>query len=519
MIKKRKGTVNMLSTAMIFGDKMVLQREKPIAVWGSADPGAEVKVSLDGAEAVAAADESGSWKVSLPAHAAARGLTLTAESGGEKLAYTDVSVGEVWIAGGQSNMEFYLGFEKNYEEVLASFESEDVRFFDYPDVAYEGELNDRNYIHEGFWRSSTREDLGYFSAVGFYFARDLQRALGVPVGIVGCNWSGTTASAWMDPAFLRGTPGEIWLRDYEKFEAEIDKDEFMRRYLQNPMNDTTDRLALPFNIKSLKIGLTQEEQAAAMQEIGTGDADVSGFVFAGRPGGLYSTMVRKIAPYTSRGVIWYQGESDGDAHPEVYDEVFSRMIANWRELWADALPFLFVQLAPFRKWMMSSGDNYGIVRKCQEEVSKTVAGTWMTTTGDAGMEYDIHPKNKKPVGERLALLALGHVYGQDILCDPPELESACIEEKSLILTFRNAEGLHLKGECVNALQLVTEEGNVLDASEGEIIHGKLVVDLRNTGCPDVRKIREIRFAQELYYEVNLYNGAGIPAKPFVRRIV
>ena len=506
----------MLTTAMIFGNKMVLQREKPIAVWGEASPKAEVRVTMDGAEAAAAADETGAWKAYLPAHDAARGLTLTVETDDEKLTYTDVSVGEVWIAGGQSNMEFYLGFEKHYDEVLAAFESTDVRFFDYPEVAYEGELNDRNYVHEGFWRNSTKEDLGYFSAVGFYFARDLQRALGVPVGIAGCNWSGTTASAWMDPAFLKGSPGEIWLRDYEKIEGEFKEDGFIRRYLQNPMNDTTNRLSLPFNLKLMKNSLTPEEQAAEIQ--GMEGGEMSGFAFMGRPGGLYGTMLRKTAPYTARGVIWYQGESDGDVHPEVYKEVFSRMIANWRELWQDDLPFLFVQLAPFRKWMMVTGENYGIVRKCQEEVSKTVPGTWMTTTGDVGMEYDIHPKNKKPVGERLALLALGHIYGQDILCDPPELESARIEGDSLVLTFRNADGLHLKGETVNALRMVTEDGTELDASEAEIVHEKLVVDLRNTGCGDAGKLREIRFAQEPYYEVNLYNGAGIPAKPFVWKI-
>ena len=192
---------------MIFGDRMILQREKPIAVWGTAEPHSEVKISFDGNEVRARAEDSGEWKVFLPAHTAARNLTMTITSGEDKVVYSDISVGEVWIAGGQSNMEFYLGFEKHFEEVAASFESTDIRFFDYPETAYEEELNDRNYVHEGFWRNSTKEDLPYFSAAGFYFARRLREEIDVPVGIVGCNWGGTTASAWMDPERLKGTEG------------------------------------------------------------------------------------------------------------------------------------------------------------------------------------------------------------------------------------------------------------------------------------------------------------------------
>lgn len=503
----------MLKTAMIFGDRMVLQREMPVCIWGTAEPGAQVTVCLDGCKTEATADPSGDFTVCLPSHQTARGLTMTISSGNESLVYRDVSFGEVWIAGGQSNMEYYLGFEKHFEEIAASFESADVRFFDYPEVAYEGELNDRNYKHEGFWRKSTKEDLGYFSAVGFYFAKALQAATGVPVGIVGCNWGGTTASAWMDPDRLVGTPGEVWLKDYKAFSDGLDMKAFLEEYLRTPLYDTTDRLALPFNIKSVKIGLRREEQAEAMHmmaEMG----DASGFAFVGRPGGLYHTMLKKIAPYAARGVIWYQGESDGDAHPEEYGDVFSRMIANWRELWHKDLPFLFVQLAPFGEWMMCRGDNYGIVRDCQEKVSKTVPGTWMTTSGDVGMEFDIHPKNKKPIGERLALLALGHVYGEDIQCDPPEVNSVTLDNGILTISFRYAEGLFLQGQAIQALQLEMEDGSMTDITKAQISGESLLIDLSSNGCSDAQKIRRVLFAQQPYYEVNLYNKAGIPAKPF-----
>lgn len=502
----------MIKTAMIFGNRMILQREKPIAVWGTAEPHSEVKISFDGNEVRARAEDSGEWKVFLPAHTAARNLTMTITSGEDKVVYSDISVGEVWIAGGQSNMEFYLGFEKHFEEVAASFESTDIRFFDYPETAYEEELNDRNYVHEGFWRNSTKEDLPYFSAAGFYFARRLREEIDVPVGIVGCNWGGTTASAWMDPERLKGTEGEVWLSDYEEFSKGLDMDAFMESYRQNPLTDTTERLTDPFNIAGVKIGLTREEQVEALKQMQDAE-DISGFVFIGRPGGLYSTMLKKVAPYTTRGVIWYQGESDGDVHPGAYADVFTRMIKNWRDLWQDDLPFLFVQLAPFREWLHVKGDNYGIVRECQETVSKTVPGTFMTTTGDVGMEWDIHPKNKKAVGERLALLALGHVYGKDILCDPPEMESVSSCEGKAVISFRNADGLHIDGDSVNAFQVETEDGQIINADEGRVDGDKLILSLPNLQIPNV-KINSIRFAQEPYYEVNLYNAAGIPAKPF-----
>lgn len=504
----------MLKTAMIFGDRMVLQREKPISIWGTSDPAACVEIGFDGNQVTAAADPDGRWTMQLPPHPAARDLTMVIRSGGEELVLRDIAVGEVWIAGGQSNMEYYLGFEKHYEEVAASFESTDVRFFDYPETAFEEELSIRNYVHEGFWRNSTREDLAYFSAVAFYFARSLQNEIRVPVGIVGCNWAGTTASAWLDPKRLEGTPGEVWLEDYRKVAGFADRSSILEKYLANPLTDTSNRLADPYNIRSMKIGFSPEQQAEEMRKFEAA-GDPSCFVHTGRPGGLYNAMLKKVAPYTARGVIWYQGESDGDFHPEAYRDVLTQLIRCWRDLWGEALPFLLVQLAPFDKWMQCVGDNYGIVRDCQEEVSRTVPGTWITTTGDVGMQWDIHPKNKLPIGERLALLALGHVYGMDILCDPPAAQSIRVEGDCVIITFRNANGLHIKGGHLHALQLELENGEVVDTPDAAVEGSELIVSLAwLAGAAPEHRISAVRFARENYYEVNLYNAADIPALPF-----
>lgn len=494
---------------MIFSDKMVFQREKPIPVWGEAEPGASVHITFDGQRVSVSADEAGTWKAMLPAHEAGSGYELTVASGTESLCFTDVCVGEVWLAGGQSNMEYHLGFEANLEQVLACPPNPSIRFFDYPEVAYEGQLNDYQYQNEGFWRGCTAEDLPYYSAVAYYFAVQIQSTLDVPVGIIGCNWGGTPACAWMDPERLRGTDGEVWVTEYEKAIQDLDFESYRSDFLKNPMNDRTNQLGDPFGIKAMKIGLTREEQEQIMKMNENADmAPAMGPYYERRPGGLYETMLKKVVPYAIRGVIWYQGETDGDNHPEAYTTVFSRMIENWRSLWEEEIPFLFVQLAPFRRWLACVGEPYAIVRRCQEQVSKTVPNTWMASSGDAGMEWDIHPKNKKPIGERLALLARGHVYGEDILCDAPEAVKAEQINDTIRISFAHGKGLHLEGEKIHALRCIFDDGNEADVTDAVIQDEQLILQ----GCDGAK---EIRFAIGDYYEVNLYNEARIPVKPFV----
>ena len=497
----------MLTTPMVFGNGMVLQRGKLIPVWGTADPGSRVKVSLGEDTVFAEADDMCRWIVYLPSREAAEGLTMTIESDGTVLKYTDVSVGEVWVAGGQSNMEFYLGYEMHFEEIAETYSSTKVRFFDVPEAACEEMLTDRQYPNEGFWRCATREDLPFFSAVGFYFARDLQEHLGVPVGIIGCNWGGTPACAWMDPAYLRGTAGEVWVQEYEKAVSGLDMKQFVEEFRNNPLNDRTNMLRNSSNDKIMRVGFSREYQ----QELVRLAPPPPPFYFERRPGGLYETMLKKIVPYGICGVIWYQGETDGDFHPDLYTGVFSAMIRNWRDLWGEKLPFLFTQLAPFDEWMTCSGKNYGIVRECQDAVSRQVPDTWMAVTGDVGMEWDIHPKNKKPVGERLAMLARGHVYGETLVCDAPEALRAFRDGNTVRIPFGHAQGLHIEGGKLQAVQAVNADGSVTPVTDAVTEEDTLILSGADSA-------EAIAMGAEKYYEVNLYNKAHIPAKPFMLRV-
>ncbi|MDD3403493.1 MAG: sialate O-acetylesterase [Hespellia sp.] len=501
----------MLELAMIFSDSMVLQREKPIHIWGKDTPKSRVSVTLIGDKVSACTDQCGNWHIVLPEKKAATDLILTVcDDDGDKITLKDICIGEVWIAGGQSNMEFPLAYDVHFEtEIINQERNPRIRFFDYPEVAYEGELNDREYKNEGFWRGCTAEDLGYFSAVGFYFAKNLQEAIDVPVGIVGCNWAGTPACAWMDSNYLKGTEGEVWVKDYESEFANINFDDFIEKYKVSPFTDRTNNVDNPFNIQMVKIGAADERENP-MDEVELDSSMFQLFKFEQRPGGLYETMLKKIVPFAARGVIWYQGETDGDSHAKEYTTVFSKMIENWRALWGEELPFLFVQLAPFEKWAECYGENYIQVRDCQEEVSKNVSNCWMAAIGDVGMQWDIHPKNKRPVGDRLALLARGHVYGENIVCDAPEVIDVVKKGDDIVIRFANAEGLFIKGDRLQAMNLNSKTQDSI-AVDAEVLNDTLILH-------SVGDVTEIRFAKEPYHEVNLYNSSEIPAKPFVFKL-
>ena len=495
----------MLKLPMIVSDGMVLQRGKPIALWGWADRGEGVRVRLSKgadilAEVEAFADESGAWRATLPPRDAARGLALSVSSAEERVTLKDVLIGEVWIAGGQSNMEYWLHFDAEKQAALERPENPDIRFFDYPEVSFEGELERYDYSDFGFWRRCDRDNLPWFSAVGYYFAERLQAALGVPVGIVGCNWGGTRASCWMDEGDLRGGVGEVWLRDYEQGLEGMDPEDYRQWYLSDDAR-IPNRPVPGDGSGILYPGLTREEQREWMAAPKSKYDDVIGPLDPWRPCALYHLMLENVAPYTAKGVIWYQGESDW-RHADIYDQVLGDMIRAWRRLWGEELPFLTVQLAPFEAWLAESGETYPTLRACQQRLAERLPGVWLCSSGDAGMRWDIHPKRKRPIGERLALLARGHVYGEAILCDAPVLRGATREGERAMLRFDHGEGLRIQGDALSALRV---NGQVCPA---RVAGDCLVIDL------PVAKGWNIEFAWQSYYEVNLYNAAGIPALPF-----
>ena len=281
----------MLKTDRLFSDHMVLQRGKEIKIWGictgekSENP---IKVSLSGKTVEAHRDESGKWTAVFPPLEADRRLTLTVENGTDRIEIKDVNIGEVWVAAGQSNMEFYMRYDADCITEKDQCENQDIRFFDVPEVCYPGQEDEYDYSRMGFWRRCTPEDLEYFSAAAYYFAKKISRELDVPVGIIGCNRGGSIAGAWMSRKELKAH-GQVWLDDYADMqETGKDLDDFRK----TPMADSGNPFADPINEEML-FGMTRQKQLEILEQMPKELQDPKPG-FNNRPGCLYELMLKHV---------------------------------------------------------------------------------------------------------------------------------------------------------------------------------------------------------------------------------
>lgn len=498
---------------------MTLQRGKEVCVWGQSDSRTTVNVEIQGQRGSSVAGEDGVWSVMIPALQASEGEVMRIFTETEQLQYEDVAIGEVWVAGGQSNMEFWMRYEKYKEETMKELPKNRLRFYDVPEISYDGQIEEFDYSRQAIWRKATNEDLEYFSAVGYYFQRELESALDVPVAIIGCNWGGTVACAWMNPETVKKV-GPAWIENYKERTAALDMEEYWKKQHGNPMNDRGNMFADPFTEFVLPITRSAADAQAFFAQMGGEESfseDISRYLSMimpqSIPGSLYEHMVKTIAPYGISGFLWYQGESD-DETPGMnvfYKDMLSGLISDWRTLWGDdTLPFMVVQLPGFEKWMDNNRSNeFPIIRQCQQAVVDTVKNTYLCSISDAGEQLDIHPKNKKVVGERLALLARKYAYGEEILADAPRMESVTRKKNVITITWKNAgDGIVVKGNKVEGLHVFAgeEEKAYTFAIEGN----KLILNVEQAEEEPL----QVKFARTSWYQVNLYNSAGIPAIPF-----
>ena len=497
----------MIRFAPLFQDGMLLQCEKPIRLFGTSTTSQHLTIRLNNALLTEADIPAGSFRVELPAQPAAENATLTIDCSAEpSIVFRDVDIGEVWIAGGQSNMEFTMAQDADAADRIAAAQDEHLRFYDTAKWAFEGERAEgiKDSSNWERWMRWEPDDAGHFSAVAAWCALELRRTLGVPVGIIGCNWGGTSASTWLDRTLLEQDEAlRVYCTAYEEGLKTLD----LEQYEQNRINQQKFR-----SDPELKAKMNEYIQQAMKQGLLTQmrqALDTIGPKSENRPGALYETMVQKIAGVACRGVLWYQGETD-DHRPTLYHKLFPAMIGCWRNAWQEQLPFLFVQLAPFGRWGASTGAAFPTLRAAQEQTAKTVPDCWMVSIMDTGAELDIHPTHKQPVGQRLAKMALGKIYGKDILCESPEFTTAELQPGKLMLHFAHAgEGLYLKGGPLQAMQLrVNGEETVFEAAA----HGDALTLHSPAVQPDAAV--EVRFAWEGWCQVNLYNSADLPAKPF-----
>lgn len=504
-----------LTLNKLFSNDMVLQRQKTVKVWGTYEGAADVEISLMGNTAKAAR-EGDNWTAMLPAMEAARNQTLLVSAGGEKIEIKNIHVGEVWLAGGQSNMEFYMRYDSDYREIVNQCENDDIRFFDVPEACYPEQIQDFDYSRMGFWRICNKKNLEYFSAAAYAFAARVWMELKIPVGIIGCNKGGSTTQSWMSEEYL-AKHGQVWLDESAKEIRRIDYEAYKEQVRQNPEMNWGNPFADANNDKLL-YGIGPEEQSKIFEEFSK--LSVPPIHYDNRPACYYDNMLKKVAGAAIRGVIWYQGESEV-YHVECYTGIFSDMIDCWRALWGEELPFYCVQLAPFQNWMDCYGTDFPELRQIQMEVAEKKQKVYLTSITDVGMRWDIHPKKKQPVGTRLALLALKHEYNIPLQAEAPKAAAVRAIKNDLHIEFQgDMDTLYVKGDKIQALQMFGSNMRVerelsFDPAYFAIEGKTLIIKNANMGG---NRISRVVFAGTDYYEVNVYGSHHIPAMPFSLKV-
>ncbi len=490
----------------VFQNGMMFQREKAIKIWGKCTEADGLLVCFS-QDKIAVKVMEGSFYCEIPAKKASIDQTLYIYIEGEEtpeITITNISIGDIFLAAGQSNMEYFLRYDAHWNEVKNWNKNDNIHMFNSSRIAYPGQKRDLPDC--GSWFQEHDFEWETFSAPGYSFARAIQPVLNVPVGIIGCNWGGTPACAWMDASYFNEEPLHIFKEDYENAVESMSEEELERKSME--AWEFEDSYSHQVAWRAMMYGMNQRDQMDWMEKNINSPVIPLGPYHPYRPAGLYEQMLKQIAPFSIKGVLWYQGESDA-GHGKLYEKTFTALIHCWRELWKDELPFLFVQLAPFGKWLNIDGDNYPVIRECQELVSKKVRNTGMVSIMDLGMYEDIHPKQKIEVGERLALLARGKIYGEDILCESPEFVNAERNGNSLILHFSDTgKSLRTKGNTIKSLMV--KQGSNMREIKTFTIDTKVTLTFELLSEEPI----EISFAKEGYCEVNLFNEAGLPAKPF-----
>lgn len=472
----------------LISDHMVLQRDMPVRLWGTAAPNERVTVRFRGQEIATTADEKGRWQVTLPPAPAGGPFDLVVRGGDSEIVVRDVLVGEVWVASGQSNMEWPVAMAMNAEQEIAQANDAQIRFFQVPHRVAETPQEEG----QGAWRVCSPETVKNFSAVAYFFARELRQHLKVPVGIVQATWGGTPAEAWTSLPTLQSDPAfrpllDRWakiLAEYpaarQRYEAELQKwrEEVERAKAEGKPVPPQPRPPL-------------------------------GPEHPHRPANLFNGMIAPLTKFTIRGVIWYQGESNVGRAAE-YRRLFPAMITDWRKAWGlGDFPFLFVQLANFLARKPEPSESaWAELREAQMFALK-LPNTGMATAIDIGDANDIHPRNKQEVGRRLALVARAIAYGEPIVYSGPIYERMQVEGNKVRLFFRHVgSGLVCKGEKLTGFAIAGVDGKFVWAEAA--IEGDTVV----VWSPQVLKPVAVRYAWADNPEVSLYNREGLPALPF-----
>ncbi|GGF04684.1 9-O-acetylesterase [Flavobacterium limi] len=468
----------------LVSDNMVLQQNAKVNLWGWASPNEKINIELgwqnNSIEIIA--DLAGNWKVGVDTPQGSEKAYSITINASNKIVLNNILIGEVWICSGQSNMYFPVGKEegtwktgvKNYEEEIVKANFPNIRLFTVLTNASPKPLDDVT----GRWALCSPESIKTFSAVAYFYGRDLHQKLNVPIGLISTSWGGTKAEAWTSQNVLEGNPDFLTILEEDAKNEKVYQEKLEAYYL-NLKNEQLANNGLKTELKKPKK-----------------EANKTSYV-------LYNAMLHPLINYTMKGVIWYQGESNS-GKAQLYQTLFPAMVKNWREDWKQGdFPFYYVQITPHKGQTPE-------IREAQLLSLKLISNSGMAVTTDVGDINNIHPIDKQTVGHRLALIALAKTYNEDkLVYSGPIYDHMKIKKNKIQLFFNYAEsGFKKTNENLKEFEIAGDDKTYYPAVAK--IDGKTIV----VSSDKVKNPKSVRFAWKAVPEPNLFNGENLPASPF-----
>jgi sialate O-acetylesterase len=471
----------------LFTEGMVLQRGLRVPIWGTASNGEKVTVRFRRQE-VSATPENGKWMVHLEKLEPGGPFELTVE-GKNKLTFKNVLVGDVWICSGQSNMEMSVRSSADFEKNVNQSTSARLRLFTVaknPSVVPQDRL-------AGSWMECNPNTVGNFSAVAYFFGRDLEKALNIPIGLIHTSWGGTPAESWTSREALLAEPSLKYLVDNTE-KSLRDYPEKIDQYIQD----------LQKYKAKVADALAKHHDVPQVPQLNNAGKNAWG------ADSLFNGMIHPLVPYGIAGAIWYQGESNAGRAFE-YRTLLATMIKDWRKAWGQGdFPFLIVQLAPFQRIKQEPGESdWAELREAQLLMTKKLPNVGIAVITDVGHETDIHPVWKEPVGARLALAARALGNGEKIIYSGPVYKEMKVENNRIVLSFEHGGGGLVAKDGPLVGFTIAGEDHVFHKANAEIQGDKVVVWSSQVQAPVA-----VRFGWAAFPVVNLFNKEGLPATPF-----
>ncbi|MFA5292351.1 MAG: sialate O-acetylesterase [Phycisphaerae bacterium] len=476
----------------IISDNMVLQADSTAPIWGKAEPNSKITIacSWNKAAVTVESDEQGKWIAKLKTPEKGENCTITITCGKDSITISNILIGQVWLCSGQSNMEFLTKQSINADKELAEAKFPNIRLFNVTRTTSKEPLDDCN----GQWVECSPETAAEFSAVGYFFGKELYKKLKTPIGLINTSFGGSPAQAWTNKEILS-------------------KDNRLNTYLENDANNEAHK----------EIYLKQYAETLNQWKKDVARAVAEGKPAARKPSppvqlkahckcaALYNAMIHPLIPFAIKGVIWYQGESNVD-DAVAYRKLFPAMITNWRDEWKQGdFPFYFVQIAAYGQTDLTTppDSKWAMLREAQT-MTLSLTSTGMAVAMDIGEAKNIHPKNKQDVGKRLALWALAKDYGfKDIVYSGPLYKSMKIEGNKVRASFEYADsGLMAKGDSIKGFAIAGADRKFVWANAK--IDGNTVL----VWSEQIKNPAAVRYGWANWIDCNLYNKEFLPASPF-----